>query len=131
MAETLDTRQGKVPKAKFLANAVNDLLNQLISECRRSGEYHNYIDICVIGYGGDEDDTAKYAWEGDLSEKSFVTIQELKASPVDRNGSRGVWITARAQRLTPMKQALELAHDTLLQTALQTREESIPITNRG
>lgn len=115
MQNTFGTQNGKVPKAKFLANAVNDLLNQLISECRRSGEYRNYMDICVIGYGGDEDNTAKYAWEGDLSDKSFVTIQELKAHPVDTNGSRGVWITARAQQLTPMKQALELAHDTLVQ----------------
>ena len=115
MSETLETRKGEVRKSEFLADAVNDLLNQLISECRRSGEYRNYMDICVIGYGGDADDTAKYAWEGDLKDKSFVTILELKAHPIDKNGSRGVWLTARAERLTPMLQAIELAHDTLAQ----------------
>ncbi|KAB7725992.1 hypothetical protein F5984_25380 [Rudanella paleaurantiibacter] len=104
-----------VSKATLLANSVNDLLNQLISECRREGEYRNYIDVCVIGYGADNDATAKYAWQGNLEGQSMVTIQALKDNAVERQGTKGKWISPKAGGLTPMRQALDLAHDTLVQ----------------
>jgi len=115
MSGTLNLQGRSISKADFLAETVNGLLNQLISECRREGEYRNYIDLCVIGYGGDDENTAKYAWLGKLEGKSIATVQELKDNPVERQGTKGVWIQAKADSLTPMKQAIELAHDTLVQ----------------
>ena len=115
MRSTLTVKGQPKTKAAFLADAVNELLNQIIPECRREGEYRNYIDVCVIGYGGDADQTAKYAWQGDLAPKSMVTIGELKDHPLERQGTKGRWISPKAGHLTPMKQAIDLAHDTLVQ----------------
>ncbi len=115
MGNRLTVKGQPLTKATVLADSVNDLLNQLISECRREGEYRNYIDVCVIGYGGDTDSTAKYAWQGSLAGQSMVTIQALKDNVLERQGTKGKWILPKAGNLTPMKQALDLAHDTLVQ----------------
>ena len=116
---------GNTTKSNFLADAVNKLMGELISECRRGGQYQNYFDICVIGYGGDSENTAKYAWEGALEEKDFVKIEQLITHPIEQNGNRRKWISPTAKYQTPMKQALHLAHDTLVQWLAQYTNKDI------
>ena len=57
-------------KSVFLANAINDILNQILDRCIKGTEIRDYFDIAIIGYGGQESETANFAWEGNLSTKT-------------------------------------------------------------
>jgi hypothetical protein len=112
MSSKVTTSAGTMTKAAFLAQAVNQILVATVAACERGDEYANYIDCCVIGYGGDSENTAKYAWEQDLAGADFVTMEDLTKN-ISTALEDKTWISAVASSLTPMKQALDLAHDTL------------------
>ncbi len=115
MSSTVSTAtKQSMSKAEFVAEAVNKILLDTVSVSERGNDYYNYIDICVIGYGGDSDSTAKYAWEADLAGKDFVTITDLTQNLGGVSIEDKKWISPVARSLTPMKQALALAHDTLV-----------------
>lgn len=117
MSNTIDMAGEEVAKSEYLSYIINQLLNNIIAECTREPNLpaKPYFDICIIGYGGDDDNTAKYAWQDDLEGKDFVQIPDLINNYVDKIGVEKIWITAAAESQTPMKAALDLCHQTLVQ----------------
>lgn len=113
MSGNVTTAEGTITKAAFLAKAVNQILCATVAACEQGEDYANYIDCCVIGYGGDSENTAKYAWEAELAGADFVTIQGLTQNIRGALEDK-TWISPVASSLTPMTQALDLAHDTLV-----------------
>ena len=127
---TIDNRTDS--KAVFLVEFINRMLNDVLDKCNKFGEYRNYVEICIIGYGGDGDNTAKLAWEGELVGKSFVTIEELQQgyNSIDeitikqarpdgtfKENTKNIfsWINPVASSLTPMYDAFRLAYDLLVE----------------
>ena len=47
-------------KAVFCANAINNLLNEIINISIKEGGLRDYIDVALIGYGGEKN--AKFFW---------------------------------------------------------------------
>lgn len=132
MSEEIELTGEIKSKAEFLADAINEMLNAIVDRCKRQTEYRDYIHICIIGYGGDSDSTAKIAWEGNLKGQTFVSVSQLIANHLDkeekvvrttrpdgtfREITKSVyrWISPRAESLTPMHDALSLAHDLLVE----------------
>jgi uncharacterized protein YegL len=132
MSEEIEIGGENKSKSEFLADAINEMLNAIVDKCKRQTEYRDYIHLCVIGYGGDEDSTAKIAWEGNLEGQTFVNVSQLISNSLDKqekvvkttrpDGSfREIkkfvyrWISPRAESLTPMHDALLLAHDLLVE----------------
>lgn len=130
--------------AEFLANVINQTLNEMIDRCKKGTELRDYFHICLIGYGGDEDDTAKILWEGNLSGKVFVTPSELidnylgkSTTFVESKRPDGSvkqiektvfeWVEPKSVFRTPMLQAFRLAHDLLVQW-IHEHPESYPPT---
>jgi hypothetical protein len=77
MSAKIEDNGEQTTKAEFLAKVINETLNELLDRCKRSNEIRDYFHICAIGYGGDEENTAKILWEGKLANKTFVTSSEL------------------------------------------------------
>jgi hypothetical protein len=96
-------------KAAILSNTVNKFIEELIIACGKGGGLKDYFFISVIGYGGDEDNTAKSAFEGNLKGELYASIKALAENSVDKT-----WVKPTATRATPMRQALELARDTIV-----------------
>lgn len=123
-------------KAAFLVEFINRMLNDVLDKCNKFGEYRNYVEICIIGYGGDSENTAKIAWEGKLEGKSFVNVEELlhgfqskeeimvkQARPDGsfKENAKSIysWLTPKASSLTPMYDGFRLAYDLLVEWANQ------------
>jgi hypothetical protein len=115
-----------VTKALAVADALNDLLRNLIITCSKADGVRNYLDVGVIGYG----ETVGPAWAGPLAGQYLVPIREVasgfkdildrSAENTDSFGQSGgksskfpVWVEPRASGSTPMCEALTLAHQLL------------------
>ncbi|MDP1813710.1 MAG: hypothetical protein Q8K92_04615 [Leadbetterella sp.] len=112
-------------KAELVADYVNNGINELINICQKSeSKPIHYFDICVIGYGQNDED-AQILWQGNLSDKIFVSPADLKDNPtgnqgeieVERRTFKGVstvkipisyWFSPVAATLTPMGAAIDL-----------------------
>lgn len=80
MEEKVNFNGETVTKATAVAGLINNTLSELVNHCRREEGYRDYLDIAVIGYGGDR------AWsllpEGN-SHPVFRKPDELVYAPVE------------------------------------------------
>lgn len=80
MAEQVTFNGETLSKASAVAGLINNTLAELVNRCRREEGYRDYLDIAVIGYGGDR------VWsllpEGN-SHPVFRKPDELAYAPVD------------------------------------------------
>jgi len=129
-----------ISKAQAVANAINDLLEELISRCQKGGGIFDYFDIALIAYGK-TDNEAYFAWEGSLKDKEWCKISQLKTNyfreetrtethvirgiNVTEDVTKKIWVEPIANGRTPMKAALNKAK-ILLQEWIQKHHESFP-----
>lgn len=129
MKEKIEYRNEKISKAEAVTLIVNETLNDVLNRCQKDTEVRDYFEIALIGYGGKSSDKANFAWEGTLSEKTFVKIAELattfisqeiisveanvRGRKVQNQKSIKKWISPLAQSLTPMCHALEMCGELL------------------
>jgi hypothetical protein len=113
-------------KCDSVADAINRLLHNLIIKCARGEGVRNFYEVCVIGYGAH----VAPAFSGPLAGRDLVPLSEVANSParveerfreVD-DGAGGVlkqrykfpiWFEPIAKGVTPMGQALTMAHQLL------------------
>ncbi len=125
MVDPIAGSEGK-RKCDSVADAINRLLHNLIIKCARGEGVRNFYEVCVIGYGAH----VAPAFSGPLAGRDLVPLSEVANSParveerikkVD-DGAGGVvsqkvkfpvWFEPVAKGITPMGQALSLAHQIL------------------
>jgi hypothetical protein len=99
-------------RAHALANAINDLLVNLVRRCtkERGEPPRHYFDIGVFGYSGT---TAQSLLGGELAGRKLVSPAELKNAPLGKEERHGavlpVWVEPFGTGETPMCAALNLA----------------------
>ncbi|GAA2334991.1 hypothetical protein [Dactylosporangium salmoneum] len=112
MMQALPGDGAAVPKAKAVANAVNQLLNLLVMRCTvdRNGPPRHYYDVAVIGYGGHG---VKSLLRSRVPSRMLVSIVELAELPIRHEEIDGtllsIWIDPQANGQTPMCEALDAA----------------------
>ena len=114
MAQTFGDRARGQTKAEGVAQALNDLLRNLIITCSKADGVRNYFDVAVIGYGRG----VGPAWAGPLRGQYLVPIREvaenfsrLACAPTSLEGgaealAMPVWVEPTAGGSTPMCEAL-------------------------
>ena len=125
MVDPIAGSEGK-RKCDSVADAINRLLHNLIIKCARGEGVRNFYEVSVIGYGAQ----VGPAYSGALAGRDLVPLSEVASSParveerikdVD-DGAGGIiqqktrfpiWFEPVAKGLTPMGQALTLAHQVL------------------
>ena len=96
-------------KAQEVAEAINDIIYEVGLRCiGSSGELKNRFEIAVIGYGK-EANTVKSGWEGQLSGKWVVSINNIFEYPLGQENEKPIWIKPYAESNTPMTKAFENA----------------------
>lgn len=130
MDEKVTLSDGKtISKAEFLSNAVNDTLNELLNRCIKGNDIRDYFEVAGIGYGGKNGSKANMAWEGALTDKSWVKMTELASHFLSEDDieivrsvrgrdilskvKRKKWITPQAEYQTPMNHAFGMAAELL------------------
>ena len=115
-----------IPKSEAVANALNNLLRNLIITCSKNDGVRNYFDVGVIGYGA----TVGPLWSGALTGHEMVPIAdvaerysrviETRVTETDAQGrtyshpvTYPVWVEPVAHGNTPMCAALRYAYDIL------------------
>jgi hypothetical protein len=136
MGETTDYEGQKITKSSLAARFVNQILSELIMKCTKDDGLRNYIDVAIIGYG----EEVGAAWQNGDSTNNWRSINDLYSSSATETITktlkvRGVereieeqvktWISARADGLTPMGEALQQTK-TLLKTWISAHSESFP-----
>jgi hypothetical protein len=116
------------PKSEAVADAVNNLLQQLVIKCAKSEGVRDYYYVGVIGYG---DRGASPAFSGSLGNKDLVPISEIANNParieertkkvpdgagglVDMTIKFPIWFDPKASGGTPMKEAFKKAQSMLI-----------------
>ena len=79
MREPVGSADSSTTKAVAVADAINNLLQNLVSKCTKSEGIRDYYHVGVIGYGGT---TAGPALGGHLAKKDFVPISLVGNSPI-------------------------------------------------
>ena len=96
-------------KATEVANAINDNFYEIGLRCiGDSGELKNRFEIAVIAYGS-ESDMVESGWEGNLSNKWVVSINDIFNNPLAIENDKPIWIRPKANGNTPMTKAFENA----------------------
>jgi hypothetical protein len=115
-------------KAQGVADAINRLLQNLAIKCAKSGGLRDYFHVGVLGYGG----KVTPAFGGALAGRTMVPIAEIAKHPLRveqrtrqvEDGAGGlmeqqfkfpVWFEPAGKGRTPMCQALQLAHATIVE----------------
>ncbi len=131
----LDSDGDPIPRAVYVANALNNTLDELVSSCLGADGIRDYFDIGVVGYG--KTGKTRFCWRGKLAGRKMVPIAEvaehatLVTTLIDRGGdvreteAHATWVDPAAWGLTPMKRALNIARDTL-QTWIEHHPDSFP-----
>lgn len=125
----IEYRNNSMSKAEAVALIINETLNDILNRCQKADEVRDYFEIAVIGYGGKDSEKANFAWEGNLSDRTFVKISELANNAISQEtievetNIRGrivksqksikKWINPLATKLTPMKNAFEMCAELL------------------
>lgn len=144
--EIIDNRGEPMEKATKLSNDVNKFLNEIILTCRKDDVYKDYFSILIVGYGREIDGDSEgvtFAWEGSLSGKDWVNVNELKDSylrkemietPNPKNfGPRmlkeeyKIWIKPYAEGLTPMKKAFRFCFPLISDWVSRTPDSFPPL----
>lgn len=96
-------------KAHEVAEAINDIIYEVGLRCiGSSGELKNRFELAIIGYGK-ESNTVQSAWEGSLSGKWVVSINNIFEHPLGEQNEKPIWIKPYAVSNTPMTKAFENA----------------------
>lgn len=96
-------------KAVELANAINETIYEVGLRCIGSaGELKNRFEIAIIGYGK-ESNVVQSAWEGQLSGKWVVSINNIFNYPLGQEYDKPIWIQPYSVSNTPMTKAFENA----------------------
>jgi hypothetical protein len=109
-----------------VARVVNQFIEEIILTCQRTDIIKDYFEILILSYGkldDNGDSIVSAAWDGPLSGKTWVTVNELRNSSIRKDiievhnpkpfgprilkEERNVWIEPCAEGLTPMRQAFE------------------------
>jgi hypothetical protein len=134
-------REG-ITRAQVVADIVNDLFDSLIMKCQREGGIRDYFQIMVIGYGKEVGDSeVSIIWEGNLAEKDWVSVSELKENILDIEKiettkmmpwglvpdikTKKIWINPCSDGTTPMYEALQLCKEKL-DDWIRDYQESFP-----
>jgi hypothetical protein len=139
-----DNRGESKVKAAEVAQVVNKFIEEIILTCQRTDIIKDYFDLLILSYGKtDENDisTVSIAWEGPLSGKKWVQVNELRNSSLRKEiievtnhkpfgprilkEERNIWIEPYADGLTPMKQAFEVC-TTYIQEWVLDHPDSFP-----
>lgn len=127
MEEKVDFNGFPATKASAVASLINNTLAELVHHCRREEGYRDYLDIAVIGYGGER--VRSLLPEG-TSHPVFRKPDELAYAPVERvktfrertlpDGTavltateQKAWVVPHALGKTPMFGAFEQAYKLL------------------
>ena len=78
MAEEIADKPGGKTKAQGVADAINDLLNDLVTKCTRPDGVRDYFEVGVIGYG----DKVAPAFAGVLANRDLVPLSEVAKYPI-------------------------------------------------
>jgi hypothetical protein len=145
MSEEMEDNKGKtLAKSEHLALIVNKFLDEILTTCQKTEGVKNYFEIVIVGYGqlNEEDESiVTICWEGDLSNKTWVSVEELKRGALrtdiitmpnpSRFGKKeieepvNIWLEAKAEGLTPMKESIHLCCD-LLEDWVRNHPNSFP-----
>lgn len=145
MAEEIEDNKGKtLAKSEHLALIVNKFLDEILTTCQKTEGVKNYFEIVILGYGqlNDYDESiVTVCWEGRLVNKTWVTVEELKQGTLrteiitkpnpSRFGKKeieepvNIWLEAKAQGLTPMKESIQLCCE-LLEDWVRNHPNSFP-----
>lgn len=126
-------------KSAAVADAVNNLLQQLVIKCAKSEGVRDYYHVSVIGYG---DKGAAPAFSGSLAGKDMLPISQIANNParieertkkvpdgagglVDMTVKFPIWFDSKASGGTPMKEAFKKAHS-LLVSWLEQHQNCFP-----
>lgn len=105
-------------KAEVAAIATNLLIDELLLRCCRFGEWDNLLDICVVGYSGNDvvpliANRLEFVPLVDILKRK-VTIENRMERRLLPDGTttiytvaRKMWITPRGEGATPMRGAFE------------------------
>ena len=113
-------------KAEGVADAINQLLQNLAIKCSKSEGIRDYYEVGVISYGKD----VKPAFAGKLAGKAVAPVSEVANNParlvertkkvedgngglVDQKVKSPVWFEPKAAGKTPMCEALRTATQTM------------------
>jgi hypothetical protein len=138
MREYLDNKK-TMTKAEAVADAINRLLQNLVSKSTKSEGIRDYYEIAVVGYGGGG---VKPAWSGSLANRTVIPISLIGNSPLrveqrtkETMGPTGevrqqrihfpVWLEPKSAGDTPMVAGLNYAH-TLLKNWLAVHPNCFP-----
>ena len=125
MSDPFGGQSGK-QKAEGVSDAINRLLQNLVIKCAKSEGVRDYFHVGVIGYGSQ----VVPALGGALAGRPLVPISEVANSPirveqrtkkvddgagglVDQSIKFPIWFEPIAEGTTPMREALELARNTV------------------
>lgn len=125
MSDPFGGQSGK-QKAEGVSDAINRLLQNLVIKCAKSEGVRDYFHVGVIGYGSQ----VAPALGGALAGRPLVPISEVANSPirveqrtkkvddgagglVDQSIKFPIWFEPIAEGTTPMREALELARNTV------------------
>jgi hypothetical protein len=113
MADKIGEKHGGKTKAQGVAEAINDLLNDLIIKCSGPDGVRNYFDVGVIGYG----EKVESGFTGVPAKRDLVPLSDVAKYPSggvskQETGSP-VWFAPVAEGDTPMCAALRRAYDVL------------------
>jgi hypothetical protein len=98
-------------KSVELANAINDIIYETGLRCiGNGGMLKNRFEIALIGYGKAGEDVQS-AWEGQLSGKWVVSIDNVFNYPISQDGDKPVWVKPYANGATPMTKAFRNAYN--------------------
>ena len=145
MAEEMEDNKGKtLAKSEHLALIVNKFLDEILTTCQKTEGVKNYFEIVILGYGQlneDDESIVTVCWEGGLLNKTWVTVEELKQGALiteiitmpnpSRFGKKeieepvNIWLEAKAQGLTPMKESIHLCCE-LLDDWVRNHPNSFP-----
>jgi hypothetical protein len=136
----------RTSKAKALADAINKLLMSLILRCTQNVDEgpRGYFDVGVIGYGYSLDGGPGPCLGGVLEGHELVSIKDLannylrveERTRMVADGAGGlaqtrvrfpVWFDPVAVDGTPMREAIQLAHDILCSWIAEHRRSYPPI----
>lgn len=96
-------------KAFEVADAINDIIYEVGLRCiGNSGELKNRFEIAVLGYGK-ESNKVNSAWEGQLSGKWVLSINDIFEHPLAIENERPIWVRPYSVSNTPMTKAFENA----------------------
>ncbi len=136
LSSTKDENGNPITMAVAVADAINNILEELVNSATRDDGVRDYFEVALIGYGGDE----TFLWENNLKGKSFAKISEIKDNAsqktyVVENIIRGkifeeehvqlLWLTPKAMNNTPMRGAFKTAEKEI-KTWVSNHPDSFP-----